>query len=130
MKYNSKSKGIKDLLRDRVNKKYDGHCAYCGQQINIKKMQIDHIIPKRHFDYFARKDNLEYKVDDFINLNPSCRACNSFKTFWTLEEFREELEQQVNRGRQRSVNFRMAEKFGLIKVIKNTIMFYFEKTGI
>ena len=33
--------------RITVYDKYDGHCAYCGREIGLQDMQIDHIKPKR-----------------------------------------------------------------------------------
>ena len=35
-------------MRQRVYDKYDGHCAYCGREIKMSEMQVDHIIPIAH----------------------------------------------------------------------------------
>ena len=35
----------KKIDREEVYNKCDGHCAYCGNEITIKQMQIDHIEP-------------------------------------------------------------------------------------
>ena len=34
------------FIRHAVYAKYNGHCAYCGCEIDYKDMQIDHIKPK------------------------------------------------------------------------------------
>jgi 5-methylcytosine-specific restriction endonuclease McrA len=115
------------INRQKVLNKCGGHCAYCGDEITLKTMQIDHIMPKLFFGFGCEEDIPNYGVDDIINLNPSCRKCNNFKNVWSLEEFRRELEVQVERARKYSVNFRMAEKFNQIQINKQPIIFYFEK---
>lgn len=123
---------IKKETRQQVFEKCGGRCAYCAEEITLKTMQVDHIIPKRYFSehYYCevteQVTKTDYDVDDMQNLNPSCRACNNFKGVWSFEAFRRELESQVARARRYSVNFRMAEKFGLIKVEEKPIIFYFE----
>lgn len=52
-------------IREMIYTKYNGHCAYCGMELEIKDMQVDHIIPQRLGG-----------GDDTGNLNPSCRLCN------------------------------------------------------
>ena len=118
---------MKKAVRLQALEKYKGHCAYCGDTITLKTMQVDHIRSKRNFSFGLRSEIPSYDVDDIRNLNPSCRPCNNFKTAMSLEEFRRELESQVARAIRYSVNFRMAEKFGLIQVEERPIVFYFEK---
>lgn len=110
-------KAIPKKIREQVKLKFNGDCAYCGWPIPEGKMQIDHLIPLAH----AKGTN------DIENLMPACSACNNFKMTFGLEEFRTELQNQIWRARKYSVNFRMAEKFGLIKVVQNHVMFHFEK---
>ena len=110
-----KRKPISKKLRDQILLKTEGRCGYCGVKLT-GKWHIDHIIP------FSRsKSN-----DSPENLMASCPQCNRFKCTFTLEEFRSELKDQVTRARKYSVNFRFAEKYGLIKVIEKPIVFYFE----
>ncbi len=118
---------MKKEIRKQAHDKCGGRCAYCGEDITLKTMQVDHIRPKRNFYYGAGRDIPDYDVDDIRNLNPSCRKCNNFKNVFSLEEFRQQLESQVDRARRYSVNFRMAEKFGLVQVEERPIVFYFEK---
>jgi 5-methylcytosine-specific restriction endonuclease McrA len=118
---------IPKKTRIKVWQKHNGLCAYCEESVEYKDMWIDHIIPKRRFDTIAHETGVTYGVDDFKNLNPACRPCNHLKGVWTVEEFRYELFQQVKRGRKGSVNFRTAERFGLIAIINKPVTFYFEK---
>ena len=102
--------------RKAVHAKYNGRCAYCGDDIALKTMQVDHIKPQTYGG-----------TDDIENLNPACRVCNNFKYVWNLEQFRKNLESQVEKARKYSGQFRRAEKYGLIKVVKSKVVFYFEK---
>ena len=45
---------INKKTRELVYKKYDGHCAYCGKEIEIKDMQVDHMYPKAYGESYAR----------------------------------------------------------------------------
>jgi 5-methylcytosine-specific restriction endonuclease McrA len=111
---------IKKAVRERVKAKYEGRCGYCGCAPD--KIHIDHIHP------VAKGHHLEsYKdLNRFENLMPSCHSCNNFKMSFTLEEFRRELQAQVQRARQYSVNFRLAERYRQIQVTETPIKFYFE----
>jgi len=39
--------------RIEIYSKYNGRCAYCGEEIQLKDMQVDHIIPKMSYKPFA-----------------------------------------------------------------------------
>lgn len=117
----------KKEIRQQVLDKYHCRCAYCGVEIDMKTMQVDHIRSKSSFVYGWQSEIPAYCIDDICNLNPSCRRCNNFKAGMRVERFRSELQAQVERARERSVNFRMAEKFGQIKITESPIMFYFER---
>ena len=106
---------MKKSLRVKVYNKYNQHCAYCGVELEYKEMQVDHLKSK----YYGG-------LDDIDNLMPSCRKCNNFKNVFSLEQFREEISLQVERADKYSVNFRTAERFGLIKRIDISVIFYFE----
>jgi 5-methylcytosine-specific restriction endonuclease McrA len=119
-----------------IYNKFNGHCAYCGEKIDIKDMQVDHIIPQRNFLMHIKN---KYKVPNFLkhltesdknhidNLLPSCRVCNKWKDAFDLELFRHELEQQTKRLDGVSSNYRIAKKYGLIQETDNKVVFYFEK---
>lgn len=102
-------------LREVIHAKCGGKCAYCGIGITIKQMQRDHVHPLA----MGGADTLENQL-------PSCRQCNNFKNVWSLDEFRRHLQDQVNRARKYSVNFRNAERFGLLSTVEKPIVFYFE----
>lgn len=123
--------------RESVYKKYNGHCAYCGKNIEIKDMQIDHIIPQQNYEWVF-KNNLQDRIPYFLshlsindlhnidNLNPACRVCNKWKDTYHLELFRSEIQEQTKRLQLRSSNYRMAKLFGLVKETDVKVKFYFE----
>jgi len=102
--------------RKKVFEKYNGHCAYCGIELDLCNMQVDHIKSQRGYGEF----------DEFENLNPSCPICNGWKHSDNLESFRRSIQQQVRKCRDYSRNFRMAERYGLVREIEKPIVFYFE----
>ena len=55
-----KRKPIPKSLRLKVYDKYRGHCAYCGKEIVMKDMQVDHIIPVMKSYYGAREEAERY----------------------------------------------------------------------
>jgi 5-methylcytosine-specific restriction endonuclease McrA len=42
------------INREEVYNKCSGHCAYCGKEITIKQMQVDHIKPLYRNDFQGR----------------------------------------------------------------------------
>jgi len=123
--------------RQAIYDKLNGHCAYCGETIELKDMQVDHVIPKSNFDRYKKNNN--YRVPEFLhhlsidecnhmdNLFPSCRKCNNFKASFDLELFRYELSQQIVRLNKTSANYRTAKRFGQIQETIHPIVFYFEQ---
>ena len=105
--------------RQQVYDKYGDHCAYCGCAIELKDMQVDHIIPKR----LRRGPSV---TDDFNNLNPSCRRCNHYKRASSLKTFRKVLLTLHERVREQYI-CKVAEDYGIIAVVPWDGTFYFEK---
>ncbi len=118
------------INRKEIYDKLNGHCAYCGCEITIKEMQVDHIYPQFLAHHFRGNDGCIKDVHAIINLNPSCRVCNKWKSTWTIEEFRHEIKMQIQRLRQYSASFRLSERFGLISFNEGEIVFYFEKASL
>ena len=111
---------MKKELRKQVFDKYEGKCAYCGEEIVIGNFQVDHINPK-FLSHLEKLDN-----DRFENLNPACCKCNNFKLSWRLEEFRNQLQMQVIRLKKNS-QFCRALKYKQVQITETPIVFYFER---
>lgn len=108
--------------RMEVYNKYNGHCAYCGCKLEFKDMQVDHIDSKFRAEY----NNKECK-EDITNYNPACRQCNFYKSTYTADEFRTNISKKLLPNLQKTFNYRMALKYGLITENIKPIVFYFER---
>lgn len=115
-------------IREKVWNKYDCRCAYCGKPIEYKELQVDHIDPIFRND--NEKDLLRMKVsrgkDSIENFNPACRRCNHWKSTFTIDKFREQIELQLMRLKRDNTNYRMALDYGLLKEHPTPVKFYFE----
>lgn len=117
-----KHKTIPKRVRELVYKKYDGHCAYCGCELEYKEMQVDHI------NSIYRAVYMHEGVDENINnYMPSCRQCNFYKSTFTLEKFRERLSDTLIKNLQKKFNYKLALKYGLISENVKPVEFYFER---
>jgi hypothetical protein len=66
-----------NLKRISILNKCEGRCAYCGKELSLSSMTIDHIKSKDS----GGGNNMK-------NLHPACRECNTKKTNMSLSEFR------------------------------------------
>ena len=118
-------KTISKAVRQQVYNKCQGHCAYCGKEISIKDMQVDHVV-----SHMGNKGK-----DDINNYLPACKLCNHAKCTYTIKDFRSYIEQDAPR-----IHFKKNRKIcgdGAIadRIVKaynlhqtdNKVTFYFEK---
>lgn len=103
--------------RKHIHAKFGGHCAYCGKEITVKDMQVDHIYPKR----LGGPDDLE-------NLNPACRRCNHYKRGDTLEAFRR-LMQGLHERIAKNYIVKVGLDYGVATLRPFSGLFYFETQG-
>lgn len=115
-------------VRQQVYEMCNGKCAYCGKELN-GKFQVDHVIAYWHtmseaeyLRHFKKPKPSNY-IDNFL---PSCARCNKWKSTFTVEQFRQEIELQVQRLNAYHSNYRMALDYGLIKETIKPVVFYFE----
>lgn len=126
--------------RERLRMKFGGRCAYCGCELPEKGWHADHVqavlrksercmkaAEKGIFRLKSTGDVFRPEADCPENIFPSCAPCNLLKTTYSLEMFRKLVSLQVERGRRSSVNFRTAERFGLISVVNKPVVFWFEQ---
>lgn len=113
-------KGISKITRGNVYAKYNGRCAYCGCDLELDEMQVDHI--KAHM-YGGGEDLLE-------NYNPSCEVCNRVKSTNDLEDFKKDIRHcgEIHRKRKHPLmadSDKIAIKYNLTKE-DHEITFFFE----
>ena len=131
---------ITKAQREELRLKFACRCAYCGCELKEKGWHADHVEPvRRDFDivrgpqgsrvsHVARSNGRVFHPDrhDLDNLFPACSACNLFKATYSIEGFREQIAHQPERAQAYSVNFRTAQRFGLVTVIEKPVVFWFE----
>lgn len=115
-------KSIPKKIRQQVFDKYKGHCAYCGCILEYKDMQVDHIDSVYRAEYHGKE------MDESIkNYMPSCRACNFYKSTFSIEEFRNNIQNKLIRKLQKDFNYKMLVKYEMIHESFKPVVFYFEQ---
>ena len=112
--------------RLEVYNKFNGHCAYCGKEIEYKDMQVDHQIPQRRAKRGRNKVSLEV-VEDPNNLFCSCRRCNHYKRAHDIETFRRYIE-EIPQKLANEYIYKVGADYKLVQYYPRKIKFYFEMT--
>ena len=116
---------IPKKIRQQVYEKYNGHCAYCGCELEYKHMQVDHL------DSVYRADAEGRNASNYIeNLMPACRTCNFYKGTATVEELRRKLRTFEAVYLAEHFNTRLAVKYGMVALNYWDGKFYFEKADL
>jgi 5-methylcytosine-specific restriction endonuclease McrA len=117
--------------RQAIYNKYQGHCAYCGQEIEYKAMQVDHKHPShlknwcKGPDKFKELHNVPHDINDIKNLMPTCRRCNHYKRGLLLEDYRKQLKTLHERIEKIYIN-KVGIDYGIIVLKPWDGTFYFE----
>ena len=119
-----KHKKISKQQREAVFNKYGGRCAYCGCELSLRTMQVDHI--KAVYASSLVNNGVETQDDNLENLNPSCRQCNFYKGTLNIEQFRDKIKTTLYETCQNTFQAKLAKKLGMMKVVQFD-KFYFEK---
>lgn len=110
-------------VREEVRKKYNGRCAYCGEQLK-PRWEVDHLIPLRRDRNGGCRNPENHNFENFM---PSCVSCNRDKRNMSLEQWRSTLLHKVELLSSESPMFRMVKRFGMIEIVDlEEIRFYFE----
>lgn len=104
--------------RQQVYGKCNGHCAYCGHDLEYRDMQVDHMTPLRIGG-----------ADELSNMLPACRSCNHYKSTLDVEGFRRYLAGIVHRLMRDSIPFQVATRFRIVRHMGDSVTFYFERCG-
>lgn len=111
-------------VRERVYKKFDGHCAYCGKSIEYKQMQVDHYYPQCKARFYSRRFNIDVHAEE--NLMPTCRRCNHYKRAATPKQFKT-LMKTLHERLEAIYILKVAVDFGMATIQPFDGLFYFEK---
>ncbi len=119
--------------REKIYSKFNGKCAYCGEELN-GKFQVDHIIPKKNFRDVVHNG----KAPEFLrhltvndmnhsdNLFPSCSQCNFYKDAHTLDYFRHKIGVILKNLQDCVYIYRVALKYKLIEENSINVNFHYE----
>lgn len=110
-----KRKSISKATRQKVLDKYGGHCAYCGKELDLKTLRVDHLHPH----YRGGEDSFE-------NYMPACYQCNFYKSTFLLDEFREQMSTLHERISKPFIA-RLGLDYGIIEIKPFNGKFYFEE---
>ena len=118
---------MKKELREQVWQKCDCKCAYCGENLEYHKMEIDHKVPiyRNHSNEELLSMNIVRGTNEFKNLLPSCKQCNYYKSTFSISEFKNQLYTIIDRIKKPFI-VRLAIKYGLISFKTFDGKFYFE----
>lgn len=107
-----------------VYNKCGGRCAYCGCEITMNQMQVDHVIPMEFYDAYKTEG---IDIDTLDNMLPACRSCNNYKSTLSLEKFRTAIERWTEVLQKGNATYRNAVRFGMIVPNPHSVKFYFEQ---
>lgn len=107
-------------------------CAYCGIELSEKGWHADHVEPiYRDWICAANKPGPASERCRYPERNdtlfPVCAPCNILKGVLSLEQFRTVVSERVSSLRKYSGDFRHAERFGMIAIVTDPIIFWFER---
>lgn len=121
--------------REILRKKFDGRCAYCGCE--LEKMHADHLMPVIRVTRDAHGRPLPNAESYLIkperntvaNMMPACAPCNLHKGGYSLEGWRDIIQRSGAILRRDTSTFRAGERFGVIAVSEQPVVFHFERVA-
>lgn len=114
---------MKKHHRQSIYSKFGGRCAYCGCELP-KNWHADHVEPivrNKDTNDCQRPEN-----ENIDNYYPACPSCNIQKNSFTVEQFRDNIQNFVNSLNQYSTQYKFAKKYGLIEETQKKVRFFFE----
>lgn len=129
-------KPLLKALRQQVYNKYNGHCAYCGKEIKMSEMQVDHATAFAQ-QWYAKKEKCDEvkqmiaddSINNIDNLMPACRACNFYKGINDIDGLRRRILTDLEHTCRSTFQTRLAMQYGMIEYKPWDGKFYFEKGG-
>lgn len=118
--------------REQVRAMFGGLCAYCGKPLG-DRWHADHVEPVER--KLARVDGRVVTTgevhrperDTIANLWPACPPCNIDKHTFTLENWRQKLQDACNVLTRNQPTYRHAVRYGLIAETGAKVTFWFER---
>lgn len=120
--------------RNIVRMKFNNKCAYCGCELH-KGWHIDELLPVRR-NMKLNKARTKYIHDgtyehperlNIDNQMPACPSCNINKHSMSLEDFRNLIQGFRKHLNEKSTQYKISKRYGLINEVIAPVVFYFEK---
>jgi hypothetical protein len=118
--------------REKIRCLFGGRCAYCGTILGAR-WHADHVEAVER--KLAVVDGRIVTTGEFhrperdtiANLWPSCAPCNIDKHTFSLENWRQKLQQACDVLTRNQPTYRHALRFGLVQETGARVVFYFER---
>ena len=112
--------------REAVRAKFDGRCAYCGEDLP-KVWHADHLEPVHRTDWIkVDGEPLCPENHRIENMMPACPRCNISKGGMSLEMWRGWIARHVESLNKHHPIYRVVKSFGLVVETARPVMFHFE----
>lgn len=119
--------------REALRMKFGGRCAYCGCELT--DMHADHLEPviRLNVDPWGRRlpaaecALLKPERNVVANMMPACKSCNLHKGGYSLDGWRDIIQRSGDIVRKQTSTFKAGERFGVITVSSEPVVFYFER---
>lgn len=112
--------------RESLRLKFDGKCAYCGQDLG-SRWHADHFKAIfRDRSKHATRPHWRPENDVLENMMPSCAPCNISKATLPIEDWRKWLALHLKSLNERVSIYRLVKAHGLVVETGKPIVFYFE----
>ena len=115
---------VTSVNRQTVLEKTGGHCAYCGIELALKDMQVDHVEARKRW----LGDETKH-LDIMDNYLPACRSCNYYKSTLTLDDFRDRMDLMIT-NLERNSTVKALLRYGKIEFTRGPVTFYYEQIGL
>lgn len=92
-----------------------GRCQYCGCEVRLASMEVDHVVP-----YICGGK------DERSNMVCACHACNNYKHTYGVNGMRDQIERLPDKLMS-DTTFKLAVRYGLVTITKKPVVFEFER---
>lgn len=126
---------MKKSDREKIFRKFNGKCAYCGCELQ-KGWHVDEIEPVRRNKVWdgVKKKWVPDKDEPYMhperltieNQNPACASCNINKHSMSLEEFRNLIAGFRKHLNEANTQYKISKRYGLVMEVEKPVVFYFE----
>jgi len=113
--------------RRYILSKFDDRCAYCGCELDMDSLNVDHVVSKQAYRRIKEDLPSNFEVDGIDNLFPACQSCNCSKCDGSVEWYRDKIHELRTSLLDLSPKVKIAMRLGYLTFSNKPIIFHFEK---